>query len=278
MSGSALDRRRRALVELQSLLVRCTIELTRITNAELGRGTGGNRAVQVLLAVHDEPGVSPSHLADHLGVARSAIARAVRDLEHQEVVSRTADRRDRRVMRLHLTDLGRRRIESFERAVAERFRADAAAVTAALDRVQGPPAVAPAASTPLAAVRALADAGAAYVDDVEVAMTSYGATHPSERFAVALLLDTSGLRPVALATALHLTTGGISQLLDRLEARQLVDRSPRLDADRRAVVVRLTEHGEAAAITALDIMAAHRVPLCAALRQTTILDESSGAA
>ena len=53
-----------------------------------------------------------------------------------------------------------------------------------------------------------------------------------------------GLTPAALMRSAMVTSGAITQRLDRLEERGLVQRSPS-DADRRSVLVQLTDAGRA---------------------------------
>jgi len=50
--------------------------------------------------------------------------------------------------------------------------------------------------------------------------------------------------PSQLMTALGTDTAGMTKLADRLEAKHLVERRPN-PADRRSVIVALTEHGQA---------------------------------
>lgn len=59
-----------------------------------------------------------------------------------------------------------------------------------------------------------------------------------------------GLTPAALMRSGMVTSGAITQRLDRLEERGLVERSPS-DADRRSVVVQLTDAGRALVDAAL---------------------------
>lgn len=67
------------------------------------------------------------------------------------------------------------------------------------------------------------------------------------------LLVRGTLRPTEVAALTNLTSGGTSGLLDRLEAEGLIVREYGLvPADRRAVVVRLTERGYADALVAVE--------------------------
>lgn len=66
-------------------------------------------------------------------------------------------------------------------------------------------------------------------------------------------LDLHGAtRPSELAALLGFTTGGVSKLLDRLEAAQLVERTDAHLADHRAVGVRITARGRRLVRAACD--------------------------
>jgi len=91
MSGSVVDGRRKVLPSINAVLVGQTVEMSHIAGATLGDGTTTNRAIQILLAIHADPGATPSTIAERFVVARSAVARAVRDLEDHGLVSRTSD-------------------------------------------------------------------------------------------------------------------------------------------------------------------------------------------
>ncbi|HEX9259531.1 MAG TPA: MarR family transcriptional regulator, partial [Acidimicrobiales bacterium] len=62
--------------------------------------------------------------------------------------------------------------------------------------------------------------------------------------ALALVAERGGCRPSYLADALVITTGGVTRLLDRLEAADLVERAYGTDrTDRRSVLVTVTTEG-----------------------------------
>jgi DNA-binding MarR family transcriptional regulator len=279
MARAVIDEHRAVLSAVEVLLIEQTVELTRIAASTLGDGTVANRAIQVLLAVHSDTGARPSVIATRQGMARSSVARALRSLEERGLVSRTPDRADRRVMHLAITDDGRRRISSFQRELGRYFETTAPAVLHLLDALGTP--VRPSDDVhvaPLDAAAALAGVGAAYVDDVQNAIAPFGITHAADRQTIALLREHEGLRPSELASTLHLTTGGVSQLVDRLEGSDLVRRTHPTDGDRRTVVVTLTDRGDEAAAALLDCLDRHLPAICSALVLTTRVDAVRGAA
>jgi DNA-binding MarR family transcriptional regulator len=59
-----------------------------------------------LLAVSDEPGITPARLAERLGVTRATVTGLTDGLVKASLIERAADEGDRRSMLLHLTALG----------------------------------------------------------------------------------------------------------------------------------------------------------------------------
>lgn len=279
MARTVTEEHRALLSAVEVLLIEQTVELTRIAASTLGDGTVANRAIQILLAVHSDAGASPSALATRHGVARSSVARALRSLEQRGLVSRTPDRADRRVMHLAVTADGRRRVSSFQRELGQYFETTAPVVHQLLDALGAAPSSPEDIHlTPLDAAAALAGAGADYVDDVQNAIAPFGVTHFADRHTIGLLREHGGLRPSELASTLHVTTGGVSQLLDRLEGSDLVRRTHPTDGDRRTVVVTLTDRGDQAAAVLLDCLDRHLSSICAGLALTTRVDSAVGAA
>jgi DNA-binding MarR family transcriptional regulator len=103
--------------------------------------------------------------------------------------------------------------------------------------------------------------GSASLDDDEVVQAlrnAHGAVHallqtsladteliPTEYRALAHLFRRGELTLTALSTALEITPASTTELVDRLEARHLVRRSPN-PTDRRSMLVRLTPKGKSA--------------------------------
>jgi DNA-binding MarR family transcriptional regulator len=82
----------------------------------------------------------------------------------------------------------------------------------------------------------------------------------AELLAVAYLGMEGGLGPTELARRLHMRTGAVTALLDRLEERGHIAREPH-PSDRRKLVVRLTKHGRDEAMAHLRPMMAEVLEL-----------------
>lgn len=75
----------------------------------------------------------------------------------------------------------------------------------------------------------------------------YHQTHHSQQDAVLALLRQGPLNQKQIQEQLSTRPGSVSELISKLEAKQLVERR-RDDADRRRVVLSLTEKGQLAAL------------------------------
>jgi DNA-binding MarR family transcriptional regulator len=77
---------------------------------------------------------------------------------------------------------------------------------------------------------------------------------PAEFLALANLSVDGRLGPTDLAHRLHMTTGAMTAMLDRLTERRFVIREPH-PSDRRRITVRLTEEGRDSIFTRVHSMA-----------------------
>jgi len=258
---------RDALLRALVLMYRYTVDITHIAASTLGHGRTSNTDVHVMLAIHRAPGSTPGQLGSAMGLAGTATSRAIGHLVDEGLVERRPSAADARSSLLHLTRAGRARVARFDRALDDCFAAGAPSVKEVLSILAVAPVPGRADAGRLDAAIELSRAGSAFADEVDAVLTPYGANDASARFTVALLLDRGQLRPGHLAHDLDLSTSGTSDLLDRLETAGAVRRSHD-DADRRAVVVRLTARGDRAANEQLDVFATHAESLCQALSHT----------
>lgn len=90
---------------------------------------------------------------------------------------------------------------------------------------------------------------------------------PAELLALAHLAVDDGLSPGELSRRLHMRTGAVTALLDRLTDHGHVTREAHL-TDRRKVVVRLTKAGRREAMRHLGPMVANAIALVRGLPQT----------
>lgn len=282
MSTSERSSRSEALSQLLVLLIDCSVDLTQVAEDTLGPHGVANRDLGLLLTVHRTPGLTPSLLADRLGLSRSVVSKALRRFQQGGLVRRDVDPSDHRLFRVTLTPKGRRRVAAFEANLGGWFASHAARVRDVLSLVE--PEIPPesdkaAALAPLDVAAQLSRAGSAYVAEVVPALTAYGIGLATDRFAVSLIHAHGQLRPAQLGTALHLTSSGTSTMLDRLEEAGLINRLREPGhPDRRAVTLTLTPRGNQAADIALDTLDRHATGLCPALRLGTRLHLATGAA
>ncbi len=74
----------------------------------------------LLSAVADEPGVPAARLADRVGIAAPTATRVLDTLERADLVRRERCPHDRRVVRVSLTDQGRRAVRARRRELARK--------------------------------------------------------------------------------------------------------------------------------------------------------------
>ena len=260
MSSTESTRLLRAL----TLISLVSEDVTRLAADSLGRGSTGNREVQVLLLVNASPGLTPSAVAERTGMTRSSLSRVLRHLVEDRLVRRQAHPRDRRSSRLYPTDQARARIASFETTVGD-YIVDHAAWWREITRLLAPGAApsppAPPdgpASSPGELLEDLARAGAPYIDEVMTVAPAWGLGAGTDRAALLLIRLDGPVRPSTLSAALHLTSGGTTLLLRRLESAGLVRRHrPDHAPDRRAVLVACTRRGDEAVAAILRVFDRH---------------------
>ena len=89
------------------------------------------------------------------------------------------------------------------------------------------------------------------------------------RLALATLASSGDARPVQLAELLGVSSGGLTYIVDQLESDGLVQRSyGGVEHDRRAVVISLTQPGDAAAELMADVLYEHADDIAGALAET----------
>ncbi len=87
---------RGSVLQAGVLLFTLTVELTQAAVETLGAGNSGNRQVQILLALHARSGLTPSRLAESLGMSRSSMSHALARFEAEDLIDRSVDQSDRR--------------------------------------------------------------------------------------------------------------------------------------------------------------------------------------
>ena len=258
----------RDLLEAMVLVQRYSLELNKVAANALGQSPTGALDTEVLLAIARGAEAGPSGLVQQLGIPRSTLARALSRLLRRGLVERSVDSGDGRRALLAPTPAGVASLRRFDTALADFLCASVPVVEEVLRLLgrDGAP------STNALPVRDVADrisaAGAAYVPDVVAASLRHGLAETPDRYAVAYLALHES-RPSRIAEHLDLTPAGTTSLLDRLEGLGLVERRTGVwEADRRAVLVRLTPSGHRAARDVLTVFRRHHDTLADALDAT----------
>lgn len=265
---------RSGLLHALVLISLISADITRLAAETLGTSSTGNREVQVLLLLRAHPGLTPSAVAERTGMRRNALSRTLHALSDDRLVRVRAHPQDGRSKLLYPTRKAQTGIDALETAVGDYLIGQSAtlqeivSLLAARAHGRGPTPSAGPLPGPIGLVEDLTEAGAAYVDEVMTVVTAYGLASGTDRAALLLIGRGGEVRPSTIGTALHLTSGGTTLLLDRLERAGLVARHrPDHAADRRTVLVTCTPHGDEAVSAILQVFEQHTTPLVDALER-----------
>lgn len=88
----------------------------------------------------------------------------------------------------------------------------------------------------------------------------------TDQAVLSMLSDRGSVTNGDLARGLGMSTGGVTPIIDRLEARRLVERTPNPD-DRRSSVLRLTDEGERMMGAGRSILEEQLEPIAASLSE-----------
>jgi DNA-binding MarR family transcriptional regulator len=251
------------------LIYQYSLRITALVDDVVGAGSSGNAEVQVLTALVETPALRPRDIMELTGLSRAGVAALVSRLEETGLVERRHGKRDRRTVLTSLTRAGRRRLAELDTALEWHFVESRPLVEEIVTLICGDQVSSrkrEASETGLMIVGMMGSAGGPYmtqlVDEVSVVKAS-------SRIALAALLADGPLRPGELADVLELTSGGLTYLVNQLEADGLVERSyGLLVEDRRAVVIALTERGAEIAGTIASVFDAHSARICDAFSLT----------
>jgi DNA-binding MarR family transcriptional regulator len=251
------------------LVYRYSLRITALVDDVVGAGSSGNAEVQVLTALVETPALRPRDIMELTGLSRAGVAALVSRLEEIGLVERHHGKRDRRTVLTSLTRAGRRRLAELDTALEWHYvesRPLVEEIVTLLCGDQASSAKRDVSETAMMVAGRMGAAGAPY--DSQLA-DEVGLVNAKSRIALTALLADGPLRPGELADVLELTSGGLTYLVNQLEADGLVERSYGLLAeDRRAVVISLTERGAETAGTIASIFDAHSAGICDALSRT----------
>jgi DNA-binding MarR family transcriptional regulator len=258
------------LVHALMLIDRFSMGLTRIAHETLGPSGVTSRDIRVLLTIYRLPGLTPSDLADRLAIARALVSQSLHRFRKAQLVKSDVDPADHRSWRVSVTANGRTQVEIFEAQVAEWFAYGEPQIRSIFALFNRTPDSEPGGFvTSLEAVSTVAAAGGPWVAEVTSHLLPYRVLTATDRYALSLVDALGSLRPRELSTALHLTTSGVSALLDRMGDAGLTARTHQSgERDRKAVRVALTPHGTQAARFRREALSHHSDQVLAAFAQT----------
>lgn len=251
-----------------------SIEITEVIDDVVGAGSSSNHEVQVLTHLFNVGPTSRRGLADLTGLSRSGVTQLVGRLEELGLVSSVQSLDDRRQVLCALTAGGRRRLRKLNDALGDYFVSSMPLVKELVELLTDRRIV-PGEherSTPLEVAGHMGAAGALVSRQLDTELGVHGVR---PRLALATLASSGDARPLQLAELLGVSSGGLTYIIDQLEADGLVQRSyGGVEHDRRAVVIRLTQSGRAAAELMADVLFEHADDVAGALAET----QPSGAA
>jgi len=243
-----LDPVRQLVIQLNDV----GIELTRaIVDAGLGE-VSTNVATTVLTKLSVDGPTRPRDLLQPTGLTRGGLTNLLDRLESSNLIVRTYGEvpGDRRGALVTITDTGAAAIEQVAAVVArslEQQRQGIVELSATLARATSggtpsdtsPPNASPMHRSDIEVLERLSQVGTA----LDGAFAGDDPTPGRTAIVLCSAAQRGGTRPKQLIRRTQLTSGGVTQLLDRLEAAGLIRRTSGRPPDRRAVVVELTTGG-----------------------------------
>ena len=263
-----LDTTRRALLLTNRIGVRTTKEIIDSGLSALS----SNVAITVLTHLASQGPTRPRDLLHPTRLTRGGLSNLFDRLESHGLITRThgAVPSDRRSAMVVITPAGTAAVSALEDVVSRSLDAlsrDLAELADALEQITPDrPTGTTSPRAPVDRLALLSLAGAAMTK----ALAEVDPNDPTASATVVVLSCAAqpGLtRPNELALHTGLSKSGVSQLLDRLEAEDLIRRRANLPPDRRAVTVELTPRGQAKLEHQLASLADHFALLRSALAE-----------
>lgn len=224
------------------------IGLTDVVDDTFGTEDISDVEMVAILALVADGSISTTELRRRSGLGRRAQDRLVDQLLNSGIIDRARAPDDARVHVLTLTQRGEDAVGALGRRTSDYFTASGDLVAEILSILGGPGDAthdreADESVTSLEVLEQIASLG----NELDRAIRAQRAPkHPKDRAQNALVLIAADdrARPSRLAELLHLSPGGLTYVLDGLEADGLImRRHGQIPGDRRAVVVELTADG-----------------------------------
>jgi DNA-binding MarR family transcriptional regulator len=242
---SELQTLRQILLLSNDLSVRLTRAIAAIGCHEIC----GNSDIGALALLHGCP-CRPGAIGAFLGMTTAGTTNLLDRLEARHLVRRNHNAvSDGRGVSVEITPHGQRTIEAIGEAVAREY-GNSAPLRAEIHRLISTivPETLPAAHAetggPLASLQAFARLGNALIEALTLESDIGDPTPSRTAITLCAAAQPGGTQPRELLRITTLTSGGVTQLLDRLERRGLIQRTAGLPPDKRAVMVRLTDAGQ----------------------------------
>lgn len=263
-----LEATRRALLLVNRIGIRST---SRLVDAGLGE-LSSNVAIAVLSQLDANGPSRPRELLPSTKLTRGGLSNLLNRLESAGLIARVYGDvpGDRRGATVELTGAGADALSAINRIVTNTLvalEADLAELATSIDSITTPDASSiPATASPTHHSGLLSLAGAAIVDAL-ADVDPDDPTPPKTAVVLASAAEPDHTRPSELIEATGLSSGGVSQLLDRLEDGDLIRRRGNLSPDRRAVQIELTARGRGHLVRQLTMVADHFALLRAVTEQ-----------
>lgn len=226
--------------------------ITARMEGQFGAQLAANGPVAILASLAIEGPLRPRDLQPGTGLSGAGLSNLLRRLEEGGLIARTSGGHpgDHRAVAVTLTEAGRRAEAGISELITSSLRDTSAEIKGLVAVLEALGAQPPTGSAPVTAADpsrvalALASLGVRLVEALRLPGDMGKTVDPTASVALAALSRTDDCRPSYLGDVLGITSGGVTRLVDRLEAAGLVERSyaPLAD-DRRSVVVSLTARG-----------------------------------
>jgi DNA-binding MarR family transcriptional regulator len=239
--------------------------LTEAIRDAVGPGLTGNSDITLLVQLRSGP-LRPFEIVTATGLSNSGVSTLLGRLEGRGFIERTNSDDDARAVTVDLTGHGRAHVDAVFEAVNARFdslRPRRRDILRLLDApVRRMRAVSPHSKRPSGR---MAHLGAELTEAFRLAEYADDPNPAGTAVVLAAASRVGGARHRDLRDAIDLSAGGVTQLIERLNAVGLLTRTTGQPPDRRATIVTLTADGESALHHCLRQLAEHRDEIATAL-------------
>ncbi|QKJ18341.1 MarR family transcriptional regulator [Microbacterium hominis] len=250
----------RALV----LLGRITRHVSGIIPPSLEAIASSNAMMRLFVLIADQPGRSPSELADVLALDRAVVSRTLARLDGLGMIIRKVDASDRRYIQVRLSARGRRQLDAYTAAIVP-VLAECAPL---FDGLGGALAIEVAASqaerlSAPALIDRMGEIGGRIVPGLVEAETAQGVTHWTQRFVLWEVCAAPGVSSATVCARLELDAAATEKAIGRLTRLGLIEVPPRRAVLTEAMTA--TDAGRALVAAQADVLVGFRAELAGLL-------------